>query len=75
MAKLKKTSCPKFTHPTEHSCLTSHQIDWDDSEVIATESEWDKCCYVESWMIRSSKHTMNRDFGTLSPLYNCLLQS
>ena len=57
----------------EHACLTGHKIAWDRSRVLTTQSQWDKRCYLESWTIRSTKRTMNRDFGSLSPIYNCLL--
>ena len=57
----------------EHSILTGHKIDWENSKIMATETAWDKRCYLESCFIRSTKETMNRDFGSLPPIYNCLL--
>ena len=57
----------------EHSCLTGHKIAWDHSRVLAIQPHWDKRCYLESWTIRSTERTMNSDYGSLSPIYNCLL--
>ena len=57
----------------EHSMNQQHKIDWDGAEVIAREQGWYKRCFLESWSIRSNRHSMNKDRGLLPDVYNSLI--
>ena len=56
----------------EHAWSHHHPVDWDKVKVL----EQQPCLYhrltLESFHIRSHPHTLNRNNGTLSPVYNSL---
>ena len=57
----------------EHSLNHEHAIDWNNSEVVAMQQGVHKRCIIESWTIRNSTSTMNRDKGLLPDVYNSLI--
>ena len=57
----------------EHAIKTNHNIGWEDFEILDSQQELYKRCYLESWHIKKEKETINRDNGALSQVYNCLI--
>lgn len=57
----------------EHCAATSHKINWEKSRVIAKERNHSSRLYLESLIIQTTAHTLNRNEGNLPPMYaRCL---
>lgn len=57
----------------EHVGATGHGIDWDNSTIIGQERNFRSRLYLESLEIQTTRHTLNRNEGTLPPSYTrCL---
>ena len=59
----------------EHAWECDHQVDWNAVEVLDVEQRWGKRCMLESWHIHKEGQPVNRDKGTLPPIYSILQQS
>ena len=57
----------------EHASTEMHDIDWED-EVVDCHPHYCHRYALEAWHIRTLPHTMNRDGGPLSTVYNPLIQ-
>ncbi|KAH7973144.1 hypothetical protein HPB52_021803 [Rhipicephalus sanguineus] len=53
----------------ENCAATSHAISWEDSRVIAREKNHATRLYLESLIIQTTPHTLNRNEGNLPPIY------
>ena len=58
----------------EHAWNCDHQVDWKAVEVLDVEQRWGKQCTLESWHIHKEGHLVNKDKGTLPPIYSILQQ-
>ena len=56
----------------EHTWSHHHPVDWDKVRVLEQQSRLYYRLTLESIHIRSHPHTLNRNNGTLSPVYNSL---
>ena len=57
-------------------CATKemHDTEWKKAEVVDGHPHYCQRCALEAWHIRTEPHTMNRDEGLLSTVYNPLIQ-
>ena len=51
-----------------------HDIHWEKAEVVDCHPHYRQRCGLEVWHIRTEPHTMNRDEGLLSTVYDPLIQ-
>ncbi|KAK3727755.1 hypothetical protein QZH41_005220 [Actinostola sp. cb2023] len=52
----------------EHATKEGHDIAWDDTKIIATESSWVRRKWTEAWKITKNKNALfNRDSGRIVP--------
>ncbi|KAK3744040.1 hypothetical protein QZH41_002506 [Actinostola sp. cb2023] len=52
----------------EHATKEGHDIAWDDTKIIATESSWVRRKWTEAWKIAKNKNALfNRDSGRVVP--------
>ena len=51
----------------EHACVTNHEIAWENSKIITTNSHYHQRRCLEAWHINSAHATLNRDDGGLLP--------
>ncbi|KAK3745408.1 hypothetical protein QZH41_001439 [Actinostola sp. cb2023] len=52
----------------EHATKEGHDIAWDDTKIIATESSWVQRKWTEAWKIAKNKNALfNRDSGRVVP--------
>ena len=58
----------------EHVWECGHRVDWSAVEVLDVEQRWSKRCMLESWDIQWERQPVNRDKGTLPPIYSILQQ-
>lgn len=57
----------------EHVDATGHGIDWANSRIIGQERNFRSRLYLESLEIQRTRHTLNRNEGSLPPSYTrCL---
>ena len=61
-----------ITKYNKHAIKQHHCIDWENAKIVDHQQELHKRCYSESWQIRMSGPSMNRDTGLLPTVYNCL---
>ena len=57
----------------EHAIKRKHQIDWNNASVIDCQENMIKRCFLESWHIKTSSCTMNRENGPLPEVYSALI--
>ena len=58
----------------QHAVDEGHDIDWSSATVIDGHPNFHQRCALEEWHIRSQDSLMNRDSGTLPPVYNPLIR-
>ena len=51
----------------EHVCYTKHEIAWENSKVITTNTRYGQRLCLEAWHINMSNHALNRDDGAYLP--------
>ena len=49
----------KKSAPVKHVCLNGHRIDWESSEILATESNYKKRRFLESFYIHKNDFSFN----------------
>ena len=52
---------------SEHTCLTNHTIEWDNSKIITINRRYHQRLCLEAWHINSAHAPFNRDDGGLLP--------
>jgi len=57
---------------TEHVWKGNHQLDFQRTFVLAQELDTSQQCLLESWFIQSKRHTLNREAGSLAPVYSSI---
>ena len=57
----------------EHAMEEDHTIKWEDAEVVDHNPRYRQRCTLEAWHIRTERHKMNRDEGSLPGVYNPLV--
>ena len=57
-----------------HAFKCDHQVDWNAGELVDVEQRWGKRCMLEFWHIHKERQPLNRDKGTLLPIYSILQQ-
>ncbi len=57
----------------EHAIRRNHQIDWSNVKVIDCQQNWTQRCLLESWYIKKTSNTINRENGPLPEVYNALI--
>ena len=57
----------------EHAHSTGHPVDWTAAHVIDTCTHTSRRCLLESWMIQKEPSALNREIGTLPPVYKPLI--
>ena len=66
---------PEKSALCEHSISKDHIISWSKAKILATESDYSKRIFLESWHINSKSHVMNRNDGSTFPaVYSDLLK-
>ena len=58
----------------EHVWLQGHQMDFQNSTILAQETDHHQRCYMESWLIQCN-NTINRELGSLPSVYKCLFST
>ena len=58
----------------EHAWNQYHPIDWDKATVLTSESNLHRRLTLESWYIRKSHQTLNREDGGLTVEYTLLMK-
>lgn len=77
--QIKEHQKAAFTGDCETSALaeqamkTGHEIDWTNSNVLASCQFLDQRLYLESWYIHQQQNSLNREQGPLPSLYQCIL--
>ena len=54
----------------EHVWKGNHQVDFQRTSVLAQEPDTSQRCLLESWFIQSKRYTLNREAGSLAPVYS-----
>ena len=63
-----------YSAVAEHAMKTGHEIAWERAKVLDINSNDRQRVNLEAWYIRLKKAEMNRDVGTLSMDYDCLIR-
>ena len=58
----------------EHAMNTGHNINWKEIKILSICKSKNKRCALESWYIKTLDSRLNRDQGTLSSDYDCLIK-
>ena len=56
----------------EHVWREGHRMDFGNMTVLAWETKFHQCCYLEPWFIQT-KQTFNQELGSLPSVYKTLL--
>ena len=59
----------------EHAWSASHPVDWNNTCILSSCSDYHSRIIQEAIHIRSTNHTLNRDTGNLPPVYDDLMDS
>ena len=58
---------------SEHVWSAGHPVDWENVSVLSNCPDYHYRLVCESFLIRSTAHTLNRDTGSLPPEYDNLV--
>lgn len=53
----------------EHAVTANHRIDWEKARIIEKEKLTTSRLHLESLVIQTTAHTLNRNEGNLNPIY------
>ena len=67
IAQLTNDELKKKSALVKHVCLNGHQIDWESSEILATESDYTKRRFLESFYIHKTDFSFNDKINSFYP--------
>ena len=67
IAKLTNEELKKKSALVKHVCLNGHRIDWESSEILATESDYKKRRFLESFYIHKTDFSFNDKINSFYP--------